>query len=432
MNERWRTFLVAAAIFAAAVVPALYLQDEHIYEAKVSHSLYRDTLYLPNSKYVKAITCGYDQFAAHFLWLRMIQSFAAGWTTPENVDQMMQYFEVISDLDPHFVETYSLAMMAVTDKAKRWDYMNRIVEKEFQNNPGEFRIPFEAAYNAYWEDNNPELAKYYTRLALFDPAVPIYVQRYIPFFNMKEGRFRAAYDYSLRHYLDAIIANAGTETPANRIDEHNINLFRMNLFRAADGWIRSVIEPVARKYRDEHGTWPKVEDLDRAGAFAGAELPDFGMIYGVTENMRAGKMRINPGDVDKFIQVSIKKWERLPQSPYSFLKQSVPGYVVWPDCTILRGTSNKKDIKNMFELIVSRGEALIELKRIFEFIELQAMGYKAQHMGKAPEKFEDFAPQFVTQHDPFGGNYRWDPKTETASCTGLPGFTKEAAPIVAW
>ncbi len=97
----------------------------------------------------------------------MIQSSRRGWTRP-NVNQMMQYFEVISDLDPHFVEVYSLAMMAVTDKAKRWDYMDRIVEKEFQNNPGEYRIPYEAAYNAYWEDNNPRLAKYYTRLALFD------------------------------------------------------------------------------------------------------------------------------------------------------------------------------------------------------------------------------------------------------------------------
>lgn len=434
MSERWWTFLVAAAIFAATATPALYLQDEHVYRTKVIQAQYRDSLYLPNSKYVKAVTCGYDQFAAHFLWLRMIQSFAAGWTTSENVNQMMQYFEVISDLDPHFVETYSLAMMAVTDKAKRFDYMDRIVEKEFQNNPGEYRIPYEAAYNAYWEDNNPELAKYYTRLALFDPAAPIYVQRYIPFFDMKEGRFRAAYDYSLRHYLDAIIASSGTEA-SNQIDEHNISLFRLNLFRAADGWIRSVIEPVAIKYHNEHGAWPKIEDLDQAGAFAGVDLPDFGMVFGVTENIRAGNMKMNPGDVDKFIQISVKKWDRLPPSPYSFLKQSMPGYVVWPDSTILRSTSKKVESKSkleMFELIVSRGEAMIELRRILGFIETQAMEYKAEHQGRAPEKFEDFAPQFVTQHDPFGGNYQWDPKTEKASCTGLPGFTQNAAPIVMW
>lgn len=433
MSERWWTFLVAAVIFTATVTPAVLIQDEHIYKFKVSHSLYRDTLYLPNSKYVKAVTCGYDQFAAHFLWLRMIQSYAAGWTTPENVNQMMQYFRVISDLDPHFVETYSLAMMAVTDKAKRFDYMDEIVQKEFQNNPGQFRIPFEAAYNAFWEDNDVEMAKYYTRLALFDPEAPIYVQRFIPFFNMKEGRFRAAYEYSLRHYLEAIIAASGPEA-GNKIDQHNINLFRLNMFRACDGWIRSVIEPVVRKYHDEHGKWPSIEELDDAGAFAGAELPDFGMIYAITENIRAAsdKSGIKPGDIDKIIEMSVKKWERLPPSPYSFLKQSMPGYIVWPDCTILRSTSNKVDPNNKFELIVSRGEALLELKRIFGHIESQAESYKAENNGKVPQTFEDFAPQFIKDKDPFGGNYVWDPKTQTASCTGLPGFTKAAAPIVMW
>ncbi len=190
-----------------------------------------------------------------------------------------------------------------------------------------------------------------------------------------------------------------------------------------------------RKYHDEHGKWPTVEELDQAGAFAGIELPDFGMVFVNTEKIRNAptKVALAPGMVEGFIQASVHKWEHLPPSPYAFLKQSLPGYVVWPDSTIMSGTSNKGDVKNKFEMIVSRRRGRCSsCGVIFAFIETMANSYQEEHQGKAPEKFEDFAPQFVTQHDPFGGNYQWDPKTETASCTGMPGFTKNAGPIVTW
>ncbi|MCE5230104.1 hypothetical protein LLG95_10965 [bacterium] len=432
MSERWWTFLAAAVLFAATITPAVMLQDEQIYRFKVTQSQFRDTLYLPNSEYVKAVTIGYDQFTAHFLWLRMIQSFAAGWTRPENAEQMMRYLEVITDLDPHFTEVYRLAMMAVGEKAKRWDLLDRIGEKYFIQNPGRFLVPYEAAYNAFWLENKPTLAKFYTNVALYDPNAPEYIRRQMTYFSMREGSFRVAYEYSLRNYLEAISATSNMGD-GRRVDETTKNLFRQNLFRAADGWIRAIIEPVVRKYHEEHGTWPDIDQLDREGKFAGNELPDFGMVFALTEGIRNNQVQKPTREqIDQIVDASIKKCDRLPPSPFAFLKQSMPGYVVWPDSTIPRTASNVADPKNKFELIVSRGEALIEMNRIFGFIMGEAESYRAENKGKMPQSFADFAPQFAKQHDPFGGEYQWDPKTGRPHATGLPDFNPKMVPKLLW
>lgn len=432
MSERMWTSLIAGLILIAAATPAILIQDEQIYRTKVEFVQYRDTLYLPNSEYVRAVTCGYDQFAAHFLWLRMIQSFAAGWTRPENVQQMMQYFEVITDLDPHFMEAYSLAIMAVSEKVKRFDLVDRIVEKAYLNNPGKYTIPFKGAYTAYWDENNAEKAKFYVRLGLHDPDMPDYANRWLAYFDMKEGRYRAAYEYSVRNYLAIVGPESAKEGAGEKIDQTTKVMYRLNFLRAADGWIRSEIEAAANKYRQDNGKWPTVEQLDEAGLFAGKEFPDFGMIFTITEKIRGGELEkpTDSAQIEQLIQMSIHKWDSLPPSPYAFLKPSYPGWVIWPDSTVVRasGPANKSGR----ELIVSRGEAMIELMRVINFINTTAVEYKNANGGKLPQSFADFAPQFLTQTDPFGGKFVWDPKSAKVSCTSVPNFNPGMVPNVMW
>ncbi len=411
MNARKWTILIAAVVFLAAAVPVWRLQDEQIYQFQQRHELYRDTLYLPSSEYVKAVSLGYDHFVADYLWLRMIQSFAAGWSRPENADQMMNYLKVITDLDPNFEEVYSFAIMAVGEKGDRYDLVKEVVETGYMNNPSQHRTPYEGAYHAYWQRDDARQAKFYIRLALHDHQVPDFVKRWIPYFDAQDGRYRAAYEFALRNYLTML-----AQRPERAEEDVNLLNTRNNLMRVVDEWIRSVIEPQAQAWHERTGEWPTVEQLDEAGAFAGNELPDYAMINAVIHAIMDGTVNsVAPDELEALTRNSIRTWDRLPPSPYAYVPPYHQGYLIWPDSPLESG------------IVISRAEAVNQIWHMLNFIHEGVRTYREQNPSM-PERLEDFMPQFAEMKDPFGGSFTWDPVQGRAATTTFPDLKPEDIP----
>src|SRR5690606_20622334 len=74
---------------------------------------------IPSSDVIRIAALGYDNLYADFLTLRAVQMFGASWRTPEGVEDstapIYNYFDVLTDLDPHFVSVYELANLIISD-----------------------------------------------------------------------------------------------------------------------------------------------------------------------------------------------------------------------------------------------------------------------------------------------------------------------------
>jgi hypothetical protein len=351
----------------------------------------------------------------------MIQSFAAGWSRPENAPQWMNYVTVISDLDPKFIDPYDLAIMAVGEKGGRPDMVFEIVKRAVQNNPHHYLIPYNAAFYAFHETGDIPTAKFYNRLAQKDPNAPEYIPRQYAFFEKEQGRYRLAFETYLRNYLEVLARGS------DYMGDVQALIYHTNLSRAIDHWMSNVIQSEVKKYYEEHGEYPTVEQLDRGGRFAGVELPDWPMIYGLLEAIKQGTYEL-PGNpavfnavVTDILRNSVKKWDHLPQGPYSTVPPYYRGYVVWPEYDKLMSENR---------IVLSRAEAMFRTWQMIKSIEERAKAWSGEHGGQTPPDLASFAPDLAGQNDPFGGRWTWDPASGRAGTTSFKDLTAEDIPKV--
>lgn len=404
---RYLTALVLCCAFFGA---AFALQHKMIDDWRKRPYQFRDALYLPSSEYVKIVSLGYDQFLADFLWLRMIQSFAAGWSRPENAEQMKHYFEVITDLDPRFTDAYSFAIMAVGEEGKRDDFVQEIVTKSVVQTPGEYKVPYEGAFYANWNMSQPELAKLYVRMAKLDPTYPDFIDRWEGYFDLKQGRYRAAYEKYLADYLQAIQDN----------NYKIYAIFDRNMRRAIDSWFKSEILERAKAFRAANGRSPSVQELNDAGAFRGIKLPNVQMIEGfITQysELPVGQRTMTEDEMRGFCEKAINTFDTLPWGPWDSLWPRDPGYVIWQHW--------EPDNENY---ILSHLEAASMMQRAVRSLNAAAAEKQTENQGVCPQTIAEFAKEFAETPDPFGQPWQWDPQRCEADTVRYPGIFREHLP----
>jgi hypothetical protein len=404
--------LLMLLVFAGCLGGAALLQHHHILKWRQRGYEFRDALYLPSSAYVRAVAVGYDQFAADFLWLRMIQTFAASWTVPQCAPQMQEYFRVISDLDPKFVDPYNFALMGVGEEGKRYDFVREIVEKSMYKIPGNSSVTYQGAFFANWNMNDQNLAKYYVRMAKLDPNYPEFIDRWEGYFDLKQGRFRAAYEKYLTDYVHAIVQN----NPAL------YGLLDRNLRHAIDSWFKSEIKNRAIDWQKEKGKFPTLEELVAAGKFKGVELPDVMLIEKLITGLqelpaKERAAQFNDEMLTKFTQTAVHAFDGLPPGPFDIMWPEDAGYTIWLD---------NKPADERF--VLSKLEALNLVRQMAQSVTGAATAFREKHNGKAPELKDILPPESGMTTDPFNQPWVWDVKTSTLGTTKYPDIAKQRFP----
>jgi hypothetical protein len=398
---RWLPWLLTILLLGGSVM----LQDELIYRRRQEPSRFRDSLYLPDSRYVKFVSLGYDYFVADFLWLRMIQSFAAGWSRPENKEQVRGYFDVITDLDPHYLDAYHFAIMALGEQKTDKDEYDRMVletvDKAALYNPRDYLIPYDGAFHAWYTMKNADLAKYYVHLTMKDPEHPTFIDRWPTYFDLESGRYRAAYEKYMRDYAKALFQG----------DEVVKEILMHSLQRSVSLWICDAIKTRASEWRNTHDRYPTVPELEQAGAFKDVELPNWPYIQNVFD--QAAKQGVNltadETRMQQFIANGLTRWNRVPPSPYDDLSPRFKGYVIWP------GLPETHE-----SFVLTQLQAVNKMQGAVNEIQGGASMFKLRNNGRAPQDLHEFAANLADQPDAFGGRFTWDPKTEKAGCTSVP------------
>jgi hypothetical protein len=200
----FREYSLLAIIFLSFFIPALFIQNRKLDEVRKKPGIYRDSLYLPSGKSIRLVSVGYDRFVADFIWLRTIQAFGGHWGGDRSYEPIYHLFDVITDLDPHFIEAYTFGNLVIGDEGGDQIQGLKLIDKGMLKNPRKYKLPYWAGYVAYWQLNDPELAKYYYTLAAKCSDAPNYINRILIYLELKSGRYHVAFEKYLRDWLESI------------------------------------------------------------------------------------------------------------------------------------------------------------------------------------------------------------------------------------
>jgi len=270
-----RIFLVFLAIvwFGASSVIIYRLQDHQISKLQYARP-YRATLALPQiadrdraesdpaeeelPQLAETMALGYDQMVASVLWLRVIQAFGARLQhireNPLELRAIENFFWVITELDPRFIEAYKFGNFVLGDEGGDQQAALRLLDRGiFRNYRRTYLLPYEAVFICIGSLQNYKLARYYVRLALRSSGCPDYVRRVENYIAAKRGNYEIALERWVRDDLEAF----------QKGEKHVHNIARQQINNMVNQWHSSIIETAMARYLEAQQDYPaRLEQLE--------------------------------------------------------------------------------------------------------------------------------------------------------------------------
>ncbi len=166
-GRRWAAW--ATALLAAGATWVAGARLERLGESPAVDAL----LYLPNGKHLKVLSLGHESLLADAVYLWAIQYYS-NYSRAERYRYVDHVFrEVITELDPQYVDAYWLGALILIVEAREVEAGLRLLDKGIEHNPGEWILPYLAA----WESHNAGLfdraERYFERAARVRDAPPV-------------------------------------------------------------------------------------------------------------------------------------------------------------------------------------------------------------------------------------------------------------------
>ncbi|GAB4325252.1 MAG: hypothetical protein Kow0059_21210 [Candidatus Sumerlaeia bacterium] len=379
--DKYSVILFAA--FAVAFSGAVLLQSRQLKDIQ-RYEPYRDSLYLPrDSGYVELFSLGYDMIMADFLWLRSIQAFGGHWTGDRNYESIFNLFNIITDLDPLFIDAYLFGNMVIGEEAHKPDLALELINKGIiKSLNSTYQLGYFGGYFSYWDYGDAERARWYYRMATRAPDCPDFVNRILGFMELKSGRYHVAFQKYLTDYLRA----------ADNSDELGQELSRNKMLEVLGDWFRAELERCAQEFEAGEGRGPQaLEELVARGYYKPIEAYDANLAMQMIEQWRMRGEKLQPHADELLLKVR-RTYSDLPAEPHGFwyfINPSVAGegrYVV-------NAFTVYERLRDYFLPIVRR----------------KIEQYYLEH-GEYPA-LESIIDDPALQHDPFGQPWIYNQKT---------------------
>lgn len=387
--------LLRIFFFFLFFLPALWIQNKQLNEVRTKPKLYRDSLYMPSGKSIRLVSIGYDRFISDFIWLRSIQAFGGHWETDRNYEPIFHLFDVITDLDPSFIDAYTFGNLVIGDEGGDQRLGLELINKGIWKNPRKYKLPYWAGYVSYWQLNDPTLAKYYYSRAIKCPDSPGFVSRIIAYMELKSGRYQVAFEKLLQDMLIAI----------DDKDDVVEGIVQRRLPDVFIEWHVFILKQAVEKYVANKGETPKsVQDLEEAGAIDPYPLIPVTVLYNVIEQFKLipGKM------IDHLPQIlekaRLENYTSLPPHPRGYWYQLNP------------------EVSPEDENFVMDGEKLVSGFQEFLFRKRREILMFHDRHNRFPYTLKEFFPQADEDKDFFGGEWNYIP--------GLAIFYSSAMPVL--
>lgn len=128
---------------------------------------------LPSAQTVHLLALGFDRVASDLYWLLFIQYYG----DPKAADKRRYmlapaYLELITKLDPHFIQPYWFASFILGAELKLKKESEQVLDYGIKENPQSWTLPYIAGFNQYlYLDDDKKAATYY-RMGAACPDAP--------------------------------------------------------------------------------------------------------------------------------------------------------------------------------------------------------------------------------------------------------------------
>lgn len=252
----------------------------------------RQLLYLPTYRMLKLMSLGNEGLMADLLYVWSIQYYSQ-FQPVEKFLYLEKVFDLITDLDPLYFDAYRVGAMIMTlelsqPPQERARAVERLYDKGLENMPHNWELAEVAAWDAFLQLNNHELAIKFADIGAAIPGVPHRLRRVYGLWVDKEEAWTIADSIA---YWEEVLAEA-TRWP-------DIVLSKNHLYDAYAKLDKSEYDPMLAAYRGRFGEcaeeWQQLIDL---GWIQSAPLDYVGNPY-----------RIDP---DRCVLQPVKRirWER--------------------------------------------------------------------------------------------------------------------------
>ena len=178
LADDFKTRLTRVSLSALLLCAAINFTHVHFRDMMKEAKVELANSPLPDPQGIKRLSLGYDALIADLYWLAFIQY--VGDTKSRSNDHFQQaysYLDLITTLDPRFVEAYYFAAFTVGADYGRPDLADKLIHRGLRYNPGNWYLPFIAGINQYLYAHNDKAAAQYYRLAATYPAAPGWLSR---------------------------------------------------------------------------------------------------------------------------------------------------------------------------------------------------------------------------------------------------------------
>jgi tetratricopeptide (TPR) repeat protein len=132
----------------------------------------KELLYMPNGKYLKAVSLGHAPLVADFVYLWAIQYYS-DYDRSDRYKYVEHVFgDVIGELDPGYTDPYWLGALILTTEAQDLEAGLRLLDRGFERNPSAWILPYLAGWECDRAGQFDRAAAYFDRAARAPGAPP--------------------------------------------------------------------------------------------------------------------------------------------------------------------------------------------------------------------------------------------------------------------
>ncbi len=131
------------------IVSANILLAPSIMEDRISTEDEQELGLFPSGALIGQASCGFSNLVADLLWLRAIQYYGKHKQEDMIFDQTGHVFDVLTDLDPLFVEAYRFGALVLVGEADARQEGYALLRKGIRNNPTDGSLYFDLGFHHF-------------------------------------------------------------------------------------------------------------------------------------------------------------------------------------------------------------------------------------------------------------------------------------------
>lgn len=184
-----------------------------------------ELMYFPSGAFVRQTALGQESTLADLAWLRAIQYYGHHRLTDRKYDMIGHVFDIITTLDPQFVQAYVFGAVVLSQDAGKPDEALALLRKGMRNNPEDWFLAFETGFVYYIVLHDYASAGRYFSLSARLPDAPVFTSRFAAFVEERAGRTETALE------LWKQVADASENKYIKEIAEEKVKKLKAELAR---------------------------------------------------------------------------------------------------------------------------------------------------------------------------------------------------------